>query len=292
MNKKKRLTMTNSREKTILITGCSKGIGFCTANTLKALGYRVFATARKKSDVIRLQELGFQSEVLDLVDTSSIDSAVANILDKTDGQLDAVVNNAGYLVLGAVEDTPIEIFKEQFETNFFGAVYLTNKVISVMRKQGRGRIVFISSVNGFIATPYTGAYSASKFALEGLVEALAMELTDSLIQVSIIEPGFIETDLRNVHLPVKQGSIHQLNYDQLTKINNQSDGKKTLPFIKPSEAVVKKIIHALESSSPKFRYRITLFTQIMFLLKYLLPDRILIKLLSNITKKKLTQQKS
>lgn len=276
--------MHRSRKKTVLITGCSRGIGLCTAKELKARGYRVFATARKTEDLVTLQTLGFEVERLDLSDTSSIDQALTNICKKTD-HLDALVNNAGYLVVGAVEDLPLEVIKAQFETNFFGTIYLTSKVIPIMRKQDEGRIVFISSINGLIAVPYAGAYCASKFALEGLVESLAMELHQSHLHVSLIQPGFIATDLRKTisSIPNRENSYYQDKYDSFLALNKYSlkDGEK-LPFIQLPEAVVKKIIHALEAKHPKLRYRVTLFAHFLNVIKNVLPNQMQIKIMSKL----------
>ena len=158
----------------ILITGCSSGIGYCVAHGLKARGWRVFATARQAADVARLQAEGLESLLLDVRDSASIQMAVAAILEHTEGRLEALFNNAGYGQVGAVEDISREAFREQFEANVFGAQELTNRIIPVMRRQGGGRILYNSSVLGLVAFPYRGAYVASKFALEGLADALRL----------------------------------------------------------------------------------------------------------------------
>lgn len=275
--------MQSAKQKVVLITGCSSGIGLCAAKELKARGYRVFATVRKSEDLKRLQILGFEVEKLDLTDVHSIDSALKNILEKTEGRLDALINNAGYLLVGAVEDLPLEMIKDQFETNFFGTIYLTNKVIPIMRKQQAGRIVFISSINGLIAVPYTGAYCASKFALEGLVESLAMELSQSPVQISLIEPGFISTDLRKsvLSIPNQKNSCHQRKYHQLlARFKSSSREKENLPFIQSPETVIRKIILALETKRPKFRYRVTSYAYLLSAIKYFLPHRMCLKVMS------------
>jgi NAD(P)-dependent dehydrogenase (short-subunit alcohol dehydrogenase family) len=163
-------------DKTVLITGCSSGIGLCVARGLKQRGWRVFATARQTTDVMRLQAEGLESLRLDLRDSASIQTAVAEILDRTGEQLDALFNNAAYGQMGAVEDLSREALREQFETNLFGTLELTNQIIPVMRRQGGGRIVFNSSVLGLVALPYRGAYVASKFALEGLADTFLFPL--------------------------------------------------------------------------------------------------------------------
>ena len=174
-----------SKQKAILITGCSSGIGLCCAHELKKRGYRVFATARKAKDVVNLQEQGFESLQLDLARSESINSAVDNILALTGGHLYALFNNGAYGQPGAVEDLQRQVLKEQFETNVFGTQELTNRVIPVMRQQGYGRIVYNGSVLGIISLPFRGAYNASKYAIEGLADTLRLELYGSGIGVSV-----------------------------------------------------------------------------------------------------------
>ena len=155
-------------DKSILITGCSSGIGLCVAEGLKARGYRVFATARKETDAQQLRADGFESLRLDLADSDSITAAVDEILARTNGTLDALFNNGAYGQPGAVEDLSRDALRAQFETNLFGWHELTNQILPVMRRQGHGRIIQNSSVLGFVALRYRGAYNASKYALEGL----------------------------------------------------------------------------------------------------------------------------
>ena len=163
-------------EKSVLITGCSSGIGLCAAEGLARCGYRVFATARKDADVAMLAGRGLESLRLDLADSASIRAAMDEILARTGGTLDALFNNAGYGQPGAVEDLRREVLRAQFETNVFGTMELTNRVMPVMRAQGHGRIIINSSVLGFVALPFRGAYNATKFALEGLADTLRLEL--------------------------------------------------------------------------------------------------------------------
>jgi NAD(P)-dependent dehydrogenase (short-subunit alcohol dehydrogenase family) len=182
--------------KTILITGCSSGIGLHVATRLKADGYRVFATARKAKDVEKLTALGFEAHLLDLDSSESIQQAVAWVLSSTQGQLYALFNNGAYGQPGAVEDLTRDVLRQQFETNLFGWLELTNLLIPVMRKQGTGRIIQNSSVLGLITLKYRGAYNASKFALEGLTDTLRQELHGSGIHVSLVEPGPITSAFR------------------------------------------------------------------------------------------------
>ena len=181
-------------QKSILITGCSSGIGLCAAETLKARGWRVFATARKPEDIARLKdEVGVESLYLDYAEPDSIAEAAEHVLKATDGRLDALFNNGGYGQPGALEDIRRDVLRAQFEANVFGWHDLTARVIPAMRKRGQGRIVFCSSVLGLIGAPYRGAYCASKFAIEALADTLRMELQGSGIHVVLIEPGPIAT---------------------------------------------------------------------------------------------------
>ncbi|HES76233.1 MAG TPA: SDR family oxidoreductase [bacterium] len=263
--------------KTILITGCSSGIGLCAAHTLRQRGWRVFASARQLRDVEKLHAEGFDALWLDLDDSNSIHAAVDILLTRTGGRLDALFNNGAWGLPGAVEDLSRDALRAQFETNLFGWVELTNRLIPVMRQQGHGRIVQCSSVLGFAAFPYRGAYTASKFALEGLSDTLRMELRGSGIHISLIEPGPIQTRFRaNARLAFTrwiraEGSPHKAQYqNQLTRL--QKEGAAA-PFTLPPEAVVAKLIYALDSQRPKLRYRVTLPTIIFAWLKRLLPER-------------------
>ena len=265
--------------KTILITGCSSGIGECAARTLRARGWRVFASARQLGDVERLHAEGFDALWLDLDDSASIRAAVDTLLTRTGGRLDALFNNGAWGLPGAVEDLNRDALRAQFETNLFGWVELTNLLIPIMRKQGHGRIVQCSSVLGFAAFPYRGAYTATKFALEGLTDTLRMELGSSDIHISLIEPGPIQTRFRtNAHRAFLrwiniEGSPHQAQYQkQLARL--QKEGAAA-PFTLPPEAVVNKLVHALESPRPRLRYRVTVPTIAFAWLTRLLPERLM-----------------
>jgi len=252
-------TMTDS--KSILITGCSSGIGLTAAKGLAARGWRVFATARQEADVEGLKNMGLESLRLDLDASDSIQSAVNTVLERTGGKLFALFNNGGFGQVGAVEDLTRAALREQFETNLFGWVELTNLLIPVMRRQGQGRIVFNSSVLGYAAFPYRGAYVAAKFALEGIADTLRQELHGTGIGVSLIEPGPITSRFRENCLPHFerhidwQNSLHRDSYErQLERLNHPDPAA---PFTLPAEAVLQKLIHALESDSPRARYPLT-----------------------------------
>lgn len=247
--------------KTALITGCSSGIGAAAARALHARGWRVFVTARKSADVQRLGAEGLESLILDLDDSASIRAAVAEVLSRTGGRLDAVFNNGGFGQVGAVEDLTRDALRQQFETNLFGWVELTNLVIPAMRKQGGGRIVMNSSVLGYAAFAYRGAYNAVKFAVEGLTDTLRQELRGTGIQVILIEPGPIVSRFRENCLPHFEkhidwrNSVHRARYEgQLARLRTPGPAA---PFTLGPEAVVDKLLHALESPFPQARYPVT-----------------------------------
>lgn len=264
-----------SAVKTIVITGCSSGIGYTTAVELQNRGYRVIATARKPEDVTYLMQEGLTALQLDLADSTSIQQAVNQIIDLTDGKIDALFNNGAFGQPGAVEDLSREVLRFQFETNVFGTQELTNLVIPLMRKQGHGRIIYNSSVLGLVAMTYRGAYNASKYALEGLVDTLRLELHGSGIFISLIEPGPILTNFRqNAFALYKKNidpthSVHQATY-QVMEERLQKEGPAA-PFTLPPMAVTEKVIHALESKCPKIRYYVTFPTYLFGILKRLLP---------------------
>ncbi len=269
--------------KSILITGCSSGIGHYCATQLHKRGYLVFATARKEADVRSLIEQGLNGLLLDLLDPSSVESAVDIVLKQTGGTLDALFNNGAYGLVGAVEDLTRETLRIQFETNVFGWLQLTNLVLPVMRKQGHGRIIQNSSILGVTTMPYRGAYNASKFAIEGLTDTLRQELHRTNIKVSLIEPGPIESKFRaNAYLAFAkhidaQNSIHKEQYANMVK-RLQTKGA-AVPFTLPPSAVYKKLLHALESKHPKIRYPVTTPAKLLVFLKRILPDSWMDKLL-------------
>lgn len=261
----------------ILITGCSSGIGLAVAKGLSARDWRVFATARKQDDVDLLNAMGFESLILDLDDSASLQAAAAEVLARAGGRLDALFNNGGFGQVGAVEDLSRAALRAQFETNLFGWVELTNLVIPAMRQQGRGRIVFNSSVLGFAAFPYRGAYTAAKFALEGLADTLRQELAGTGIHVSLVEPGPIVSRFRENCLPHFERhidwrhSVHRASYErQLERLHKPGPAA---PFTLPPEAVLEKVIHALESDRPRPRYPVTVPAVAFWWLKRLLSIR-------------------
>jgi len=261
--------------KTVFITGCSTGIGYTTAQVLKKRGYRVICSARKEVDVARLRTEGFETLQLDLADSVSIQQAVKQLHKLTDGKIDGLFNNGAFGQPGAVEDLTRDVLRNQFETNFFGTHELTNLIIPLMRKQGQGRIIYNSSILGFVAMRYRGAYNASKYALEGLVDTLRIELFDTNIKLCLIEPGPITSNFRkNAFALYKQNidpasSVHKDTYRAMEE-RLQKEGP-AVPFTLPAEAVTEKVIHALESKKPKIRYYVTFPTYLFGYLKRLLP---------------------
>jgi short-subunit dehydrogenase len=273
-------------DKAILITGCSTGIGYATAVSLKNRGYRVICTARKPEDIERLQGEGFECLALDLRDSNSIQQMVVQLKNLTDNQLYAVFNNGAYGQPGAVEDLSREALRTQFETNLFGTHELTNLLIPIMREQGHGRIIYNSSILGFVAMKFRGAYNASKFALEGLADTLRLELKGSGIHIVLIEPGPIISDFRKnafaqyqAHID-KTTSFHRATYEAMeARLNKEGPAA---PFTLPATAVADAVIKALESKSPRYRYPVTFPTHLFAWLKRLLPaswlDRILLSI--------------
>ncbi|MEP0584313.1 SDR family oxidoreductase [Roseibium sp.] len=267
--------------RSVLITGCSTGIGEVAAHLMRGRNWRVFPTARKQTDVDRLKEQGFEAFLLDYEEPATIKAALDSILELTDGKLDGLFNNGAYAIPGALEDMPVEGLQTLFQANFFGWHDLTRQVVPVMRAQGSGRIVQCSSILGFIAMKYRGAYTASKFALEGYSDTLRQELAGTGIHVSLIEPGPIETRFTaNALANFDQwigpegliASPHRKSYEKRRKRMEQGEPG----FFKlPAEAVVKPLIHALEAKKPKPRYYVTIPTTVLGVAKRFLSTRAL-----------------
>lgn len=272
-------------QRSILITGCSSGIGLDAAQTLANRDWRVLATCRQEKDCIRLRAMGLESFVLDYASAESVQLGAATALELTDGKLDALFNNGAYAIPGLVEDLSRDALRTLFETNFFGQFELINALIPAMRECGQGRIVNCSSVLGFAALPFRGAYIASKFAMEGLSDTLRLELADTSIHIILIEPGPISTRIRENSIPHFERWINWQNSAQVKKYETQlrprlyepSDKKDR--FELPPAAVTTKLIHALESARPQPRYYVTTPTYIAGALKRLLSTRLLDKIL-------------
>ncbi len=249
--------------RSVLVTGCSSGIGLATAELLRSRGWVVFPTARKPEDLAMLTGKGFDPIELDVASSESIATAVDQVLKKNKGNLGAVVNNAGFGMPGAIEDLSRDAMRDQFEVNLFGLQELTNKLIPVFRQQGFGRIVNVSSVVGRLSLPFMGIYSASKFALEAMSDALRVELAQHMISVSLVEPGPIATSFSTncasqgeskLDIGASRFGSAYKNYFQ----KRQHGGMAEDRFRLPPEAVARKIAHALESSHPRIRYKVTI----------------------------------
>ena len=270
--------MAEPSARAILITGCSSGIGYAAAKLLERRGWRVFATCRKEADCARLEAEGLRSFRLDYEDQASIGQAFETTLAETGGRLDALFNNGAYGTPGAVEDLPTEALRAIFEANFFGWHELTRLALPVMRAQGHGRIVQNSSILGFWALKYRGAYTSTKFAIEGLSDTLRLELRGTGIHLALIEPGPIDTKIRiNSYPNFKkwidwQASPNKALYESVLIPRLEAETIDT-PFELQPEAVVKKLIHAIESPRPNPRYYVTVPTHAVGFLRRLLSTR-------------------
>jgi NAD(P)-dependent dehydrogenase (short-subunit alcohol dehydrogenase family) len=262
-------------QRTILITGCSSGIGLDAARTLHARGWRVFATCRQEPDCARLRAEGLESFVLDYADEASVEAAMAEVTARCDDHLDALYNNGAFACPGAVEDLPRGALREIFETNLFGYHDLTRRVIPLMRAQGHGRIVNCSSVLGLVALKWRGAYVATKFAMEGLTDVLRIEMADTGIKVILIEPGPIATSIREKAIPHFEKWIdweHSARAAEYATLRTRLyEGGAPDRWELPASAVTAKLIHALESPRPKPRYYVTMPTHLMGFARRILP---------------------
>ena len=262
----------------ILITGCSSGIGLDAARGLKARGWRVFATCRQDADCARLRAEGLESFVLDYADEASIAAAVAEVQTRTT-TLDALFNNGAFACPGAVEDLPRDALRAIFEVNLFGYHDLTRRLIPMMRAQGHGRIINCSSVLGLVAGKWRGAYVATKFAMEGLTDVLRIEMRGTGIDVVLIEPGPITSSIRQNAIPHFerwidwQNSARRDEYDALRHRLYESKGPDR--FELPAAAVTAVLVRALSDKKPRARYYVTTPTHLMGLARRILPVRAL-----------------
>ena len=250
------------KEKTILITGCSSGIGLDAALTLKNRGWDVFATCRKVEDCMMLRKQGLKSFVLDLSNTKSIREALELVKHEANGKLDAVFNNGAFAIPGAIEDLPLAALREIFEVNFFGQVDVIKQCIPIMRSNNGGKIINCSSVLGFTGLPFRGAYVATKFALEGITDVLRRENIDPRIQFILIEPGPIKTKIRQNSqkhyekwIKKKTSPFYNIYVSDLER--RLYDDKSSDFFELEPSAVTKKLIKILETKNPRPRYYVT-----------------------------------
>lgn len=268
------------QERSILITGCSSGIGLDAARGLKLRGWRVFATCRQEVDCERLMAEGLESFRLDYADEASIAAAVAEVTARTGGTLDALFNNGAYACPGLVEDLPRAALREIFEVNLFGYHDLARRVIPIMRRQGHGRIVNCSSVLGLVGMTWRGAYVATKFAMEGLTDVMRIEMRGTGIEVILIEPGPIATRIRENAIPHFEKWIDWENSARAAKyrsLRSRLYDKKTRKdtFELGPEAVTAKLVLALEARRPRARYFVTVPTHLSAFARRVLPTRML-----------------
>lgn len=258
---------------TIFITGCSSGIGYATAQYLKQHGWRVVASCRKPEDVARLQAKGFECLQLDVTDSVQIQQAFDYL--RASGPLDAIFCNAGYGQPGCVEDVPRAALREIFETNVFGAWEVMNQALKLFRQQNHGRILVTSSILGFAAMHYRGAYNATKFALEGMADTLRCELHGSNIFISLIEPGPIQSNFRpnsvaklHQYIDLEHSLHHDFNQKQYQRLTTKGNAN---PFALPASACAQACLKALSAKKPKARYQVTFPTKLFWWLRRILP---------------------
>jgi len=261
----------NYHNSTILITGCSSGIGYQTALYLKEKGYKVFATARKEEDVKKLQNLGLTSFLLDVTKQQTITDTLVKVLELSDGKLDVVFNNAGFGQPGAIEDLSTDVLKEQFETNVFGLHEVTIQVLKIMKKQGYGTIIQHSSVLGIISLKLRGAYNASKYAIEGLADTLRLELKDTNIDVTVLNTGPVTSDFRKnaIQKTIENIDIDNSRFKEAYDKSMNAD-KSAVPFNLEAIEVAKVVEKIMKTKKVQPRYYITKATYILGFAKRIL----------------------
>jgi len=274
-------------DKSILITGCSSGLGYDAAHGLSKRGWRVFATCRNEVDCERLRKEGLESFKLDYDDSGSIKLAVEYVVDNNNGILGALFNNGAFACPGAVEDLPRDALRAIFETNFFGYHELTTEIIPLMRAQGYGRIINCSSVLGIVPLKWRGAYNATKFALEGLTQTLRLEMRGSPVEVILLNPGPVTSKIRENSIPHFEKWINWENsvwadHYKATLIGHLSQKSNINKFELPASAVTEKLLLALESKKPAPSYYVTKPTYFMALMRRVLPTIWLERLLATI----------
>lgn len=244
-------------KRTVLVTGCSSGIGLATCHVLSLNNFMTYGTvrnlskAKKIQDLINRENLSLKILRLDVNDNQSIKLAVKKILTDT-GRIDVLINNAGYGMFGPVEEITTQEVKKQFETNFFGTIRLIKAIVPIMRKQANGTIVNISSMVGRFGVPLNSAYVSSKFAVEGLSESISFELEEFGIRVIVIEPGVVKSDF--FHNVKVKGMNLESPYHKLMERRVNFLDKAMKNSLTSSYDVADTILEALNSKDPKFRY--------------------------------------
>jgi len=271
---------------TIIVTGCSSGIGAYCACALMADGWRVFATVRRPEDQVALELEGIETFIMDYTQPDTIAALVEAVMARTGGRIDALFNNGAYGQAGAVEDLPTEALRLQFETNVVGWHDLTRRVIPAMRPRGHGRIVQCSSILGIVPYRWRGAYNASKFALEALSLTMRMELAGSGIEVSLIEPGPIKSKFTANALTYverfidRKNSVHRVEYErQMRRL--RGDSKPARGKLGP-DAVYHVLKHALTARHPRPHYIVTTPAKQGALLKRLLPAALFYRIIGRL----------
>lgn len=266
--------------KVVLITGCSSGIGKATALRLAAAGHTVYATARKPAAIAELADKGCHLLALDVCDAASMHAAVAHI-EAQHGAVEVLVNNAGYSQSGAIEAVPIERVRAQFETNVFGVVSLTQRVLPAMRQRRRGRIINLSSMGGRLVFPGGGYYHATKYAIEAISDALRFELRGFGIQVVLIEPGLIRTNFGeaasgSIAAPTSAtDSAYASFHTAVAKATTESYEKGPLARLAgEADDVARAIEKAITTTRPRARYSVSASAKLLLAQRALFSDRL------------------
>jgi len=269
------------KEKIALVTGCSTGIGYITSLTLAKNGFYTYATMRNLDKSSNIKELSSKEslplEVLEL-DVTNDESAknAMEVLKAEKNRIDVLVNNAGYGLIGSIEEISIKELKAQFETNLFGMVRVTQQVLPIMRMQKEGgRIINVSSISGILGYPLTAAYSSTKFAVEGLIESMRYEVEPFGIKTILIEPAFvIDTNFHNnVKVPEKIASrSYSSPYKEFTQKLFVNYGNVQNEYQTKAEDVAKIILEAAISDNPKLRYQVGKYSEMMVKTKYTCSD--------------------
>ena len=268
--------MSPSISKAVLITGCSTGIGRATAEHLAARGWNVYATARKPESIADLASQGCKTMALDVCDDASMRAAVETV-ERAEGAVGVLVNNAGYGLEGAFEEVPMTDIRRQFETNVFGLIAMTKLVLPAMRRQRWGRVVNMSSMGGKLTFPGGAYYHATKYAVESLSDALRFEVKGFGIDVIVIQPGPIKTrfgDTATGIIPAPKDSPYAaFNLALEKQIRELYEGGPMARFAAPPEAVAEAVEKAITAANPKTRYKVTLAARFLMGLRRILPDR-------------------
>ena len=261
----------------VLITGCSSGIGYATAERLAADGWKVYATARKPETLSGLKEKGCETLPLDVTDEASMSAAVDTVI-AAEGAVGVLVNNAGYSQSGAVESVPIDRIRRQFETNVFGLIRMCQLVLPGMREQRWGKIVNLGSMGGRLTFPGGGLYHATKYAVEAISDALRFEVRGFGVDVILIEPGLIVTKFGEMAKASVGESAGDGPYEHFNrKVAELSEEAYKGPMAKLGagpEAVANTIAGALKSGRPKARYAVTPSAHLLINQRRITPDRV------------------